>query len=61
MNNVFTYSKYRNDNLPDLKMLFDIFFNVIHERLIKYETFAWLSCQRCGHYMRILLKVMSLH
>ena len=29
-----------NDNLPDLKMWFDVFFNVIHERLIKFETFC---------------------
>ena len=36
---MFTYSKYRNDNLPDLKMQFDVLFNVIHELLIKFETF----------------------
>ena len=36
---MFTYSKYRNDNVPDLKLQFDGFFNVIHECLIKFETF----------------------
>ena len=34
-----TYSKYCNYNLPDLKMQFGIFFIVIHEHLIKFETF----------------------
>ena len=36
---MFTYSKYRNDNLPDFNILFDVFFNVIHEHLTKFETF----------------------
>ena len=36
---MFTYLKYGNGNLPDLKIQFDIFFNVIHEPLIKIETF----------------------
>ena len=58
---MFTYSKYRKDNLPDLKMQFDVFFNVIHERLIKFDFFfAMWSCQMCGLYIRILFKVMSL-
>ena len=36
-NSMFTYSKYRKDNIPDLKMQFDFFFNVIHKRLIKFR------------------------
>ena len=40
---MFTYSKYRKDNLPDVKMQFDVISKVIHERLIKFETFL-LAC-----------------
>ena len=43
---MFTCSNYRNDNLPVLKMQFDVFFNVIHERLIKFETFLHVCLVR---------------
>ena len=38
-NSVFTYSKYRNDNLPDLKMQLEVFFDNIYESLTQFETF----------------------
>ena len=59
---MFTYSKYRNDNLLDLTMQFDVvFFNVIYERLIKFETFLH-GClvRRVAFIYAILFKVMTL-
>ena len=53
-NSVFTYSKYSNDNLPDLKMQFDVFQNYSWTPNQVWDFFAWLSCQTCGLYIRIL-------
>ena len=54
-NSVFTYSKYRNANLPGLNMQFDIF------SALFINTWSWLklfcmtglSCQTFGLYKRI--------
>ena len=48
---MFTYSNYRNDNLPDLKMQFDVFLRFFIKPDQVWNFFAWLSCQTCGIYL----------
>ena len=37
---MFTYSKYRNDILPDLIVQFYVFTTLFNERLINFQTFS---------------------
>ena len=60
-NSVFKYSKYRKDNLPDLKMQFDVF-NVIHERLTKFRMVVlsdvWpRRCFFCESFLLFMFRV----
>ena len=50
-----TYSKYRNDNLPDLKVKFEVFQRYSWMPNQVWNFSAWLSCQTWGLYIRIFL------
>ena len=51
LKSVFTYSKYRNDNLPDLKMQLDAFPRLFMNAWSSLKFFTWFSCQTCGLYI----------
>ena len=58
---MFKYSKYRHAYLPDLEKAMWRFHNVIHERLVKFETFSMVGLSDVWPLYTHTFKVMRMH